>query len=189
MGTYGGTPVSLAGPAVGAPQAVMVTEKLIALGVREILAVGWCGSLQRNTAIGDIVIPLGAVCEEGTSAHYPVGHPPPGPSLELVAALRQALRIGGFTIHEGMVWTTDAPYRETAAKVAEYQRKGVLAVDMETSALFTLAAYRGIRLAVLLVVSDDLSTLKWIHGFGTSVFKECRARLAPLILATMCWRL
>jgi len=164
----------------------MVTEKLIALGVREILAVGWCGSLQRNTAIGDIVIPLGAICEEGTSAHYPIAHPPSGPCLELVTALREVLRIGGFNIHEGTVWTTDAPYRETSAKVADYQGKGVLAVDMETSALFTLAAYRSIRLAVILMVSDDLSTLRWIHGFGTTVFKECRAKVAPLILATIC---
>lgn len=186
VGTYGGTPISLVGPAVGAPQAVMVTEKLIALGVREILAVGWCGSLQRNAAIGDIVIPVGAVCDEGTSAHYPLEHPPPGPSLELVTPLREALRTGGFKIHEGMVWTTDAPYRETAGKVADYQQSGVLAVDMETSALFTLAAYRAIRLAVLLVVSDDLSTLKWVHGFGTSIFKECRTKLAPLVLTTMC---
>lgn len=176
----------MVGPAVGAPQAVMVAEKLIALGVREVLAVGWCGSLQRSTAIGDVVIPVDAVCEEGTSAHYPVGHRAPGPSPELAAPLREALRDGGFKTHEGTVWTTDAPYRETASKVVEYQRKGILAVDMETSALFTLAAYRGVRVAVLLVVSDDLSTLKWTHGFGTSAFKECRAKLAPLVLATMC---
>jgi uridine phosphorylase len=188
VGAYGGTPISVVGPAIGAPQAVMVVEKLIALGVREILAVGWCGSLQQIAAIGDVVIPLNTVCEEGTSVHYPIGAPPPGPSSELLSPLREALRSDQFKIHEGTVWTTDAPYRETFAKVSAYQRKGVLAVDMETSALFTLARYRGIRVAILLVVSDDLSSLKWIHGFGQSAFKQCRERLAPLALATMCRR-
>lgn len=186
VGSHGGTSICMAGPAIGAPQAVMVVEKLIALGVREVLALGWCGSLRQSAAIGDVVVPLDTVCEEGTSAHYPLASTPPGPSPDLLAPLREALRTEGIPFHEGTVWTTDAPYRETVAKVSAYQRRGVLAVDMETSALFTLARYRGIRLAVLLVVSDDLSSLKWVHGFRESAFRQCREKLARLALTAMC---
>ena len=87
----------------------------------------------------------------------------------------------GIEIHRGLVWTTDALYRETASKVAYYQRKGILAVEMEMSALLTVAAYRGVSLAGLLTVSDELSSLKWKHGFGSRELKNA-TRQACLIM-------
>ncbi len=66
------SPLALAGPLLGAPQGVMVMEKLIALGAKRVWVLGWCGSLQPNLLVGDIVIPTTALSEEGTSAHYPV---------------------------------------------------------------------------------------------------------------------
>jgi purine-nucleoside phosphorylase len=90
--------------------------------------------------------------------------------------LRAALKGEGMPFKQGPVWTTDAPYRETADKVKRYQTDGVLGVDMETSALFTVAAFRGIQAASLLVVSDDLSRLKWRHGFREKNFLESREK-------------
>lgn len=188
VGSHLGRSLALAGPAIGAPQAVMIVEKLIALGVREILAVGWCGSLQRQVRIGDIVLPGEAVCEEGTSPHYPIAAPNPTPSRELLFILREVMKRDRLPFHEGAVWSTDAPYRETIGKVLAYQRKRILAVDMETSALLTLGNFRGIQLAVVLVVSDDLSSLKWIHGFRDSAFRRSRETLATLALEAICSR-
>lgn len=185
-GTYGGTAVALAGPMLGAPQAVMAIEKLIALGVRSFIAVGWCGSLQESVRIGDVVLPTGAISEEGTSAHYPIEILNPGPSRDLLDPLRNALHRELVNIHEGKVWSTDAPYRETVAKVLTYRREGVLAVDMEASALLTLAHYRRIRLSMALIVSDDLSSLKWIHGFKEPAFHRTREIIPALILKTLC---
>lgn len=181
-----GTPLALAGPMLGAPQTILVLEKLIALGVQDVLAVGWCGSLQPEVQIGDVVLPLGAVSEEGTSRHYPVAVAEPAPSEALRRPLRAALIDRGLRVHEGRIWSTDAPFRETVGKVRTYQSQGVLAVEMETSALFTVACYRGIRLAVALVVSDALATLKWVHGFREERFLRTREAAVQTTLDVAC---
>ena len=168
----GKNPLILGGPFLGAPQAVMGMEKLIALGARRFWVLGWCGSLQRDLKAGDFILPTGAVSEEGTSQHYPIGKKKAGADLELTRILGQALANRGHFYRAGKVWTTDAPYRETPSKVAEYGAKGILAVEMEMSALMTLSVYRSVRLAGLLVVSDELADLKWRPGFGNPRFKE-----------------
>jgi purine-nucleoside phosphorylase len=92
----------------------------------------------------------------------------------------------GQAIHEGTVWTTDAPFRETCSKVKTFQSQGVLSVDMETSALFSVSRFRGVHLAVVLVVSDDLSDLKWVHGFRDPAFHKSRKKVIESILLTIC---
>ena len=183
-GSFEGTEIALAGPMLGAPQTILVLEKMIALGVRKVIAAGWSGSLQKDVRIGDIVLPSEAISEEGTSRHYPGASPLPSPRL--LASLRSAITSAGLTLHEGSVWTTDAPFRETVAKVRKLQADGILSVDMETSALFTVARFRGIDLAVVLVVSDDLSGLKWVHGFREPVFKEARLKAIKSTLTAIC---
>jgi uridine phosphorylase len=181
VGSCHGVPLVLAGPMLGAPQAVLVLEKLIASGVTDVIAMGWCGSLQAHVRIGDLVLATGAFSEEGTSAHYPITNRRPEPSRELLDALREALTGRALTVHEGMVWSTDAPFRETIGKVIKYQQAGALAVDMEASALFTVAAFRNIRVAEALVVSDDLSSLEWVHGFRDPGFKLAREEMLKSI--------
>ena len=183
-GSYEGAPIALAGPMLGAPQTVLVLERMIALGARKFIAAGWCGSLRNDVRIGDIVIPSGAISEEGTSAHYPGVEC--APSSELVESLKSALASTGRAIHEGTVWTTDAPFRETRAKLKAFQSQGVLSVDMETSALFSVSRFRGVDLAVVLVVSDDLSGLKWVHGFRDPAFHESRKRVIKSTLTAIC---
>lgn len=164
--------LSLIGPFLGAPQAAMVMEKIIALGAKRICVFGWCGSLQPDLRIGDIVIPLHAIAEEGTSRHYPIGKRKPLTDQGLDRILERALAQEGLPFRKGTVWTTDAPYRETASKVKAYREKGVLAVEMEMSALMTLAVYRSVKLSGLLVVSDELFDLKWHRGFSSPLFKK-----------------
>jgi purine-nucleoside phosphorylase len=163
--------LSLCGPFLGAPQAVMGMEKLIALGACRIWVLGWCGSLRSDLKVGDLVIPTDAVSEEGTSQHYPIGEKKAGSDPELTRILGEALVHEGRVYRGGTVWTTDAPYRETPSKVLAYGSKGILAVEMELSALMTLSAYRSVRLAGLLVVSDELADLKWRPGFRDPRFK------------------
>ncbi len=183
-GRCNGAAIALAGPMLGAPQTILVLEKMIALGAKRFIAVGWCGSLNAGVRIGDIVLPSGAVSEEGTSSHYPGAEC--RPSRQLFDSLRSALESTGKTVHEGAVWTTDAPFRETCAKVKSFQAQGVLSVEMETSALFSVSRFRGVELAVVLVVSDDLSGLKWVHGFRDAGFKESRKKVIQSVLTSIC---
>jgi uridine phosphorylase len=163
--------IHLAGPFVGAPHAVIGMEKLIAMGATRVWALGWCGSLQPWMTGGQIILPDSAVSEEGTSGHYPVADTP-GPDEGLVRALEQALEQIGLAHTKGPVWTTDAPYRETPDKVTLYQHRGVLAVEMEMSALMTLATYRGVSMAGLLIVSDELFDLKWKPCFSKPLLRN-----------------
>jgi len=174
--------LSLSGPFVGAPQSVMGIEKMIALGARRIWALGWCGSLQAGLTIGDFLIPTGAISEEGTSRHYPIGNRRVRADGDLSGLLEKALENKGRSAKKGLVWSTDAPYRETPGKVKEYQRKQVMAVEMEMSALMTLAIYRSVKLAALLVVSDELFDVKWRTGFADPNFKKRSHLAADLVL-------
>ena len=146
---------------IGAPAAVIAMEELIALGVRSIVAVGTSGSLQKDLRIGSTVLPNQAIRDEGTSHHYVPGTRFASPSPDLLGRLRRTLNASQRSFREGAVWTTDAPYRETRGEVEKLQNEGVLAVEMEASALFTVGTYRKAEVAALLNVSDDLSHLRW----------------------------
>ncbi|MEW6429488.1 MAG: nucleoside phosphorylase [Thermodesulfobacteriota bacterium] len=171
-------PFFIAGPAVGAPMAAMTLEKLIALGAGEVIVVGWAGALQENLRIGDMVVPSGFLSEESTSAHYPVETITPSSRL-------RALLLSLFAPMEprtGTVWTTDAPYRETATKIARHRNAGILAVDMESCALAAVARFRAIELAPLLLISDELYHAQWRPGFHGKPFRQrSRATIETLI--------
>jgi uridine phosphorylase len=177
--------ITIIGPALGAPYAVMVLEKLIALGARMILAVGWCGSLQSHLAIGDLLLPTTTVSTEGTSQHYPLDGQPPDPDPVLVRQLRDLLAASDNRWQEGAVWSTDGFYRETVDLVQRYQAQGVLGVDMEMAALFTLGRFRRVPVGGLLVVSDELASLKWKNDYRSERFRRARDQAARMVLATV----
>jgi uridine phosphorylase len=176
-----GRPVALSGPFIGAPHAVIALEKLIVLGAKRIWVLGWCGSLQPGLGVGHLIVPTEAVSEEGTSPHYPIGDRSLRSDTELNRWLADGVAAEGLPVSSGPVWTTDAIYRETPSKVRAYGEQGVLAVEMEMSALMAVAAYRGVRLTGLLVVSDELFDLKWRPGFSSPLLQE-RSRAAASML-------
>lgn len=141
----------------GAPNAVMLLEELVAFGVKRVVYLGYCGSLQEKVGIGDIVIPTEAVREEGTSYHYLREGERSVPDLLLQKQLFSWMKkICPTTIHVGKIWTTDAPYRETPNKVSLYRGEGILGVDMEMSAAFVFGMVRGISIGTVLLVSDEV---------------------------------
>jgi len=172
--------ITVAGPAVGAPQAVMILEKLIVLGARRVILLGWVGGLSPTLSPGDVILPDEAISEEGTSRHYS-DEIRPRPSYSLLNDLKEGLKQEGLSYRQGPIWTTDAPYRENIDKLKELQSKGVLGVDMETSALFTVSTFRSIEAAALLIVSDDLSKMTWHHGFRDPRFIEAREQVSQFL--------
>ena len=177
-----GADFSLSGPLIGAPYATMVLETLIAWGVRKILFLGWCGSISAKAKIGDIIVPTSAIIDEGTSGHYKEdGNRISFPSELMVAKLRARLDKKCFKYHHGPVWSTDAIYRETRAKVEYYQRRDVIGVEMEISALFTVAKFRNVDLGAMVVVSDELASFKWRPGFKMDEFKHGRKAACTVI--------
>jgi uridine phosphorylase len=182
IGNRGRAAVSLTGPLIGAPYAAMVLEALIAGGARKIIFFGWCGAVSPRVKIGDVVVPSAAMIDEGTSIHY---CPDEGviatPSVYLRQQIRSMFKKKELNFHDGIVWTTDAVYRETPEKIERFQRRDVLAVEMETSALLSIGRFRKIDIGAVLVVSDELSTFSWKPGFSNEHFRKRLDEVAEVI--------
>jgi uridine phosphorylase len=181
-GSWKGESLTVIAPAMGAPYAAMVLEKLIALGARRVLVLGWCGSLSSQVRIGDLILPSLAIPGDGTSPHYcpePAGIPPHPGLYDLLAA---GLRDVEVPWHAGPVWSTDALYRETREMVQSCQARGILGIDLELAALFAVGRFRGIAVAGLMVVSDELFTFTWQPARGAQPFRLAREKALHLVL-------
>jgi uridine phosphorylase len=157
---------------MGAPMAVMLLEQLIAIGARRFLYLGFCGALDPGYQIGDCFVPTTGVREEGTSYHYLPAHVAPAASPQANTLLHAQAATQGIMVHSGAIWTTDAPYRETASKISRFQEAGIRAVDMEMTALFAVAQYRACDVGALLVVSDECYHPTWQPGFGQQRMRQ-----------------
>jgi len=163
---------------IGAPAATTVLEELIALGAREFISIGAAGCLQPRCGFGEAVVCTGAIRDEGVSHHYALAEKFAWPSETLTRRLTQALSADGTAPHCGLAWTIDAPYRETVAEARSYQAEGVVCVEMEAAALFTVGRYRGIDVAAAFVISDHLlAEDRWTHAFGTPTLRQASIRL------------
>ena len=178
--------MSLCGPFIGAPYGAMILETLIAWGVTRIVFMGWCGAISKDVHIGDMIVPNGALVDEGTSLHYLRKSMDIVPPSDLILQkTRQTLESARMTYHEGLVWTTDAAFRETREAVLSFQEKGILAVEMELSALLSVGMFHDVNVSALLVVSDELSSLTWKPGFKSEQFKQAR-KDAAMIVRKLC---
>ncbi len=175
----GGT---LVGPFIGAPYAAMLLETLAVRGATKFVLLGWCGAVSPQVHIGDIVVPTAALIDEGTSAHYLGSDKSESvPADSMLTSVTEVLARRQVPFHAGTVWSTDGIYRETREKVQRFQAQQVLAVDMETSALFTVGRFRKLQIAALLVVSDELSSFRWLPGFKQERFKSGRAAACKVV--------
>jgi uridine phosphorylase len=153
---------------IGAPAAVFMMEALGALGTKRFLGLGTAGGLGgggTDLNAGDVILADKAFRDEGTSHHYLADDAEARPDPVEAARLEEMLIRGSYRHHRGPVWTTDAFFRETREEVLFYRDRGVLAVDMEASALYACARYRGLSMASLFVISDILMQEGWSPDF------------------------
>jgi len=146
---------------VGAPMAAALLEVLIALGCRQFVAVGSAGGLVEDLPVGSVVVPNGAVRDEGVSYHYlaPDRLARPDPDTQL--RLKETLERHDFSVSDGLVWTTDAIFRETRTKVELRRAEGCVAIDMEAASLMSVAEFRGVPLAHAVYIADTLHGEEW----------------------------
>lgn len=156
-----GRPLALAHPGVGAPLAGAFMDELIALGCRAFVACGGAGVLDRELVVGHVIVPTAAVRDEGTSYHYLPPSREVAASPAAVAAIEAELAAQGVAYVAGKTWTTDAIYRETAARIARRRAEGCLTVEMEAAAFFAVAQFRGVVAGQLLYGGDDVSGEAW----------------------------
>ncbi len=148
-------------PGIGAPLAAGLLEEVIAFGCRKFIACGGCGVLDKDIAVGHLILVSGAVRDEGLSYHYlPPAREVPANEAAL-KALAETLRKHEILFQVGKTWTTDAPYRETADKIALRKAEGCLTVEMESAGLMAVAQFREVILGQVLYGGDDLSGAEW----------------------------
>lgn len=152
-GTFRGMPVSATSTGIGGPSAAIAVEELIRLGARRFIRVGSAGGLQHSVAVGDLVIAVGAVREDGASAMYVTPNYPAVADLACTQALLQAAAELGVKSHAGVVRSHDSFYTGRELELVKYwSENGVLASDMETAPLLTVARLRGAQAASILNV-------------------------------------
>ena len=166
----------------GAPGTIMLLEELVAFGVRRIVLLGYCGAIQKKISLGDIILPVEAIREEGTSYHYLPEGGKISPDPRVQKKLADWTGATGLSFHEGTIWTTDAPYRETVEKIRRYRREGVLGVEMEMAAVFAFGRARGISTGAILLVSDEVREEGWRIGFFSPQIQPTRKRAIDLLI-------
>ncbi len=159
-GHYQGHPISVMGHGMGIPSvSIYGTELIQEYGVRRLIRVGSCGSVQRKVALRDIVIAMGASTDSGVNRMRFGGH-----DLAALASfdlLRSAVRTAerkSLAFHVGNVFSADLFYTVEPAMFDLMERYDILGVEMETSGLYTLAAEHGVQALAICTVSDHIRT-------------------------------
>jgi len=158
-GEYDGVPISVALHGIGAPSSAIVFEELAMLGARIIVRIGTCGAMYRGAKIGDVVIPTGA-------SYYPGGFYQQYlkenvcicavPDLEVTTTIIDEVSREGIRYRVGPIVSSDAFYAEDPDFAKKWMERGIIAVEMECAALFTLGMMRKFRTGAVLIVSDSL---------------------------------
>jgi len=157
-GTFDGVPVSVQTSGMGTPSLSIVVEELLRLGARRLIRVGTCGGIAMGIRTGDLVVATGACPVDGATRTYLHGEAyAPVADFDLTRALVDAAAAAGVEVQTGLVASVDVFYNTDDDYASRWRERGVLAFEMEASALFFLAARAGVQAACALVVSDVLS--------------------------------
>ena len=144
-----------------APGAAGTIEELHAMGCDKFIICGGAGSIKKDSKVGEIIVPIAAVRDEGTSYHYLEPSREVECHKETAEFIISGLERLGIPYTVGKTWTTDAMYRETPEMIELRRNEGCITVEMETAAFFAVSKYYDIPLAQLLYVGDDVSGEKW----------------------------
>ena len=155
-GTLDGVKVSVTSTGIGGPSAAIAMEELYRCGADTFIRIGTCGGMQTEVKSGDVVVATGAIRMEGTSREYAPMEFPSVADLSVTNALVHAAEKKGYPFHTGVVQCKDAFYGqhepermpvsyELLNKWEAWKRLGCKASEMESAALFIVAAHLKVR--------------------------------------------
>ena len=188
-GTWQGHRVSVQGSGMGQPSmAIYVNELFRDYDVQQVVRVGSCGALTERVGIRDIIIASGACTDSSMNriAFHGLDYAPVADFGLLRAAVEAAEALpDGSPFHVGLIFSSDSFYAARPELLQNMVGYGVLAVEMEASALYTLAAQHGRRALAICTVSDHIVTGEETTSqereqtFGEMVEIALTAALAP----------
>ncbi|MGL4523203.1 MAG: purine-nucleoside phosphorylase [Bacilli bacterium] len=159
-GTYKGVPVSVQGTGMGIPSiSIYVNELISEYGVKKLVRVGTCGGLQKDVKVRDVILAMTASTDSAMNRNnFPGFEYAPTANFDLLMKAHEAGTKKGLHLRAGNVLTADIFYRDDTTVVKKLADYGVLAVEMETTALYTIAAKYGVDALSVLTVSDHIIT-------------------------------
>lgn len=141
---------------IGGPYAVLIAEQLHVSGARVLLGLTSAGRVNSSAPVPSLVVATRAIRDDGTSYHYLPAADVVAAPAEVAANLYEGLQGLGLPVLQGLVWTTDAPYRETTEELAEHAANGALAVEMQAASLFAFAQARHANVGVVAHVTNAI---------------------------------
>ncbi|MBZ4682924.1 MAG: purine-nucleoside phosphorylase [Fusobacteriaceae bacterium] len=158
-GYYKGKKVSVQGTGMGVPSiSIYVNELIRDYGVKNLIRVGSAGSYQEDVKVRDIVLAMAASTNSGINRHRFNGDFAPTANFELFMKAVNAAKEKNIEIKAGNILTSDEFYQDDFNSYKKWASFGVLAVEMETAALYTIAAKYGVKALTILTISDSLVT-------------------------------
>ncbi|SIS08840.1 nucleoside phosphorylase [Natronorubrum thiooxidans] len=154
--TYEGQELTICSTGIGCPSAAIALEELANVGVETFIRVGTTGALQSDIEIGDMVVATGAAKNEGTTKRYEAVEYPAVPDYDVLSALVDSAEANDEDVHVGPIASDDAYYAESEDAVADWEAAGLLAVEMEAAAVFSLARRKGLRAGAICTVDGNL---------------------------------
>ncbi|XMB67262.1 nucleoside phosphorylase [Mycoplasmatota bacterium zrk1] len=174
-GYYKGVKVSVTSTGMGCPSAAIASEELINIGAKVLIRIGSTAALQDEIKIGDLIISSASMKNEGTSKFYVPNQFPAIPDFQftnLIQSVAKELTNGtDVNVFTGISATDDAFYGETPEWIQKLIDLKVTNIEMEASAIFTVAHVRGIKAACICGVSGNLKT-------GEVIYQEKNVKLA-----------
>jgi purine-nucleoside phosphorylase len=159
-GTYKGERVSVQGSGMGQPSASIYANELFAeYDVQTLIRVGTCGALTEKVKIRDVIVAMSASTDSQMNRlrFHGIDYAPTA-DYQLLRAAVDAAEAAGLNVHVGQVFSGDLFYNDRPDLVSRTAEYGVLGIEMEASALYTLAAKFGRRALGIMTVSDHLIT-------------------------------
>jgi uridine phosphorylase len=153
-GSKDGVGISVCSTGIGCPSAAIAVEELARIGAETFIRVGTTGALQKNIHLGDIVVASAAVRADGTSKIYVPPEFPAVASFDVSVALKKAARQHERKVHFGIVLSTDAFYGNSE-NLKRWSEFGVLAVEMESSVIFSIASLKKLQAGAILAVDGN----------------------------------
>ena len=159
-GTYKGERISVQGSGMGQPSASIYAHELFAeYDVQTLIRVGTCGALKEEVAVRDVIVAMSASTDSQMNRlrFHGIEYAPTA-DYQLLRAAVDAAEAAGLNVHVGQVFSGDLFYNDRPDLVSRTAEYGVLGIEMEAAALYTLAAKFGRRALGIMTVSDHLIT-------------------------------
>ena len=188
-GTYKGVKISVTSTGMGCPSAAIASEELANIGAKYLIRIGSTAALKPEINLGDLVISVGSMKNEGTSGFYVPDCFPAIPDFDFTRVLLDTARELqpelGCEVYYGINATDDAFYGETPEWIEKLCKLGIINIEMESSAIYTVCHRRGIKGAMISAVSGNLVRADVVYEDFNQALADGWEREIKVVLETI----